>query len=144
MPRIEGAAGAYELPYEPIALLKPALASIKAACQYMGGVSRAKFYADVLPMLETVKFGTRNLVVVASMDRLIEFKRSLGVRKSEGSPGGECDVGPALPRMIEPAKVAQTTSRQRPKSQSRRICFADAAGVANETRPNEPGGISAQ
>jgi len=52
--------------------LKPALASIKAACEYMGGISRAKFYADILPLLETVKLGTRNFVVVSSMDRLIE------------------------------------------------------------------------
>jgi hypothetical protein len=51
--------------------LKPALASIAASCDYLGGISRAKFYSDILPLLETVKFGNRNLVVVASMDRLI-------------------------------------------------------------------------
>jgi len=55
--------------------LKPALASILDACAYMGGVSRAKFYADILPLLETVKLGRRNFVVVASMDRLIETSR---------------------------------------------------------------------
>ena len=55
--------------------LKPALASITASCAYLGGVSRAKFYADVLPLLETVKLGSRNFVVVASMDRLIEASR---------------------------------------------------------------------
>jgi hypothetical protein len=55
--------------------LKPTLASIKSACEYMGGISRAKFYADILPLLETVKFGSRNLVVVSSMDRLIEANR---------------------------------------------------------------------
>jgi hypothetical protein len=37
----------------------------------MGDVSRAKFYADVLPQLETIHIGTRHLVVVASIDRLI-------------------------------------------------------------------------
>jgi hypothetical protein len=57
------------------ASLKPALASIRAACEYMGGISRAKFYADILPRLETVKLGSRNLVVVESMDRLIEASR---------------------------------------------------------------------
>jgi hypothetical protein len=88
MPRTEGAAGAHELPYEPVGLLKPALASIKAACEYMGGVSRAKFYADLLPLLETVKFGTRNFVVVESMDRLIAAKRSPGVRKMEPNGAG--------------------------------------------------------
>jgi hypothetical protein len=41
----------------------------------MGGVGRAKFYADILPKLETVKLGRRNFVVVASMDRLIEASR---------------------------------------------------------------------
>jgi hypothetical protein len=86
MPPTEDSAGACELPYEPVAALKPALTSITAACDYMGGVSRAKFYADVLPLLETVKLGTRNFVVVESMDRLIAAKRSPGVRKSEGAP----------------------------------------------------------
>jgi hypothetical protein len=52
--------------------LKPALASIPDACKYMGGVSRAKFYIDVLPLLETIHVGTRHFVVVASIDRLIE------------------------------------------------------------------------
>jgi hypothetical protein len=55
--------------------LKPALASIKSSCEYMGGVSRSKFYSDVLPKLETVKLGGRNFVVIASMDRLIEANR---------------------------------------------------------------------
>jgi hypothetical protein len=45
------------------------------ACSYMGGISRAKFYADILPTLETVKLGRRNFVVVASMDALIEASR---------------------------------------------------------------------
>jgi hypothetical protein len=51
--------------------LKPVLASIPNSLKYMGGISRAKFYADVLPLLETVKIGSRNLVVVESMNRLI-------------------------------------------------------------------------
>jgi hypothetical protein len=56
---------------EQVAPLKPALVSIPVACEYLGGISRAKFYADILPFLETVKFGNRNLVVLASLDRLI-------------------------------------------------------------------------
>jgi len=40
----------------------------------MGDVSRAKFYADILPLLESVYFGARHFVVVASMDRLIAVK----------------------------------------------------------------------
>ena len=70
-----GALVEYETPHETIRPPKHALASIKASCQYMGGVSRAKFYADILPLLETVKLGSRNFVVVASMDRLIEANR---------------------------------------------------------------------
>jgi hypothetical protein len=51
--------------------LRPALVSILGACKYMGGVSRAKFYEDLLPHLETVHIGSRHFVVVESMDRLI-------------------------------------------------------------------------
>jgi hypothetical protein len=58
-------------PTSTTAPLKPALVSIRDACKYMGGVSRAKFYSDVLPQLETVHLGTRHFVVVASMDRFI-------------------------------------------------------------------------
>ena len=56
----------------PPEALKPALASIQDSCVYMGGISRAKFYSNILPQLLTVKLGRRNFVVVASMDRLIE------------------------------------------------------------------------
>jgi hypothetical protein len=55
--------------------LKPRLASIQNACRYMGDVSRAKFYADILPHLETVHFGKRHFVVVQSMDRFITARR---------------------------------------------------------------------
>ena len=85
MQKTEGAVSAYAAreaapiappsPAAPPGPLKPALASILDACTYMGGVSRAKFYADILPKLETVKLGRRNFVVVASMDRLIETSR---------------------------------------------------------------------
>jgi hypothetical protein len=52
--------------------LKPALASIPDACKYMGDLSRAKFYADVLPLLETIHIATRHFVLIASIDCLIE------------------------------------------------------------------------
>jgi hypothetical protein len=52
-------------------LLKPALISIRDACLYMGGISRSKFYNDVLPLLDTVKIGKRNFVTTDSVDRLI-------------------------------------------------------------------------
>jgi hypothetical protein len=51
--------------------LRPALASIADARKYLGGVSRAKFYADILSELESVHLGTRHFIVVASMDRYI-------------------------------------------------------------------------
>ena len=67
-PNTDTKAASQICPAEP---LKPALASIPDACKYMGDVSRAKFYSDVLPLLQTVHIGTRHFVVVASMDRLI-------------------------------------------------------------------------
>jgi hypothetical protein len=51
--------------------LRPALTSIPGACKYMGDISRAKFYSDILPKLETVHLGARHFVVVSSMDQLI-------------------------------------------------------------------------
>ncbi len=51
--------------------LAPALVSIAVACEYLGDISRAKFYADVLPSLEVVKLGNRTLILVASLDRFI-------------------------------------------------------------------------
>jgi hypothetical protein len=84
MPKNEGRAktyAAHDEPGNPAGHLRPALASIQASCVYMGGVSRAKFYADILPQLETVKLGKRNLVVVASMDRLIQASRTRPARQ---------------------------------------------------------------
>ena len=51
--------------------LKPALASVADACAYLGGISRAKFYLDVLPKLDTIKLGGRRLILVASLDKFI-------------------------------------------------------------------------
>jgi len=56
---------------------KPGLMSIPDSCRYLGDISRAKFYADILPKLDTVRVGSRNLVVVSSLDRYIcEHTRS--------------------------------------------------------------------
>jgi hypothetical protein len=76
--------------------LKPALASIPDACKYLGSVSRAKFYSDVLPLLETVHIGTRHFVVVASIDRLIEKLRE------NSAPSGV---------LSRPRRVASSKSR---------------------------------
>jgi hypothetical protein len=51
--------------------LRPALAAIPAALEYLGGPSRSKFYEDLLPQLDVVRFGSRTFVTVASLDRLI-------------------------------------------------------------------------
>jgi hypothetical protein len=50
---------------------KPALISIRDALYYLGGLSRSKFYTDVLPLVDTVKIGKRNFVTTDSLDRLI-------------------------------------------------------------------------
>jgi hypothetical protein len=115
MSRTEDAAAAYEPPQTPVAPLKPALASIEASCGYMGGVSRAKFYADILPLLEIVKLGTRTFVVVESMDRLIEANRSSGLCKCKGPPVEDGDLGPIRTEIMGPERVAQGTATRRPQ-----------------------------
>jgi hypothetical protein len=73
---------------EETAALKPALASIPNAIAYYGGVSRSKFYADILPLLKTVNFGARRFVVVSSMDQLIAERASVqsaGLKSHEGA-----------------------------------------------------------
>ena len=37
--------------------LRPALADIPGAIEYLGGPSRSKFYTDLLPRLDVVRFG---------------------------------------------------------------------------------------
>jgi hypothetical protein len=44
--------------------------SIADACRYLS-ISRAKFYADILPRLDSVPIGSRNLIVSISLDRYI-------------------------------------------------------------------------
>jgi hypothetical protein len=55
--------------------LRPALADIPGAIQYLGKPSRSKFYADLLPRLDVVRFGNRTFVTVESLDRLIAANR---------------------------------------------------------------------
>jgi hypothetical protein len=70
--------------------LRRALASIPDSCRYMGNVSRAKFYADILPELETVHLGARHFVVVSSMDRLIATltQKPTAQRPTQSERGG--------------------------------------------------------
>jgi hypothetical protein len=68
--------------------LKPALISIRDACFYMGGMSRSKFYNDVLPLCATVKIGKRIFVTTDSIDRLIAANQ----RSAQLQAGGP-DIG---------------------------------------------------
>ena len=51
--------------------LRPRFISIKEACDYLG-VSRAKFYVDLLSRVRTVRYGRRNLVDLESLDELAD------------------------------------------------------------------------
>jgi hypothetical protein len=90
----------------PTKALKPALASISDALKYCGNISRAKFYADILPELETVHFGTRHFVVVESMDRLIASKAKASTAVTKPFPASRSLLSsprltPALQRRPE-------------------------------------------
>jgi hypothetical protein len=109
--------------------LKPALASIKSSCEYLGGISRAKFYADILPLLETVKLGNRNFVVIESIDRLIQAKRGIAAPDDRVFSGG-CDIGPALPQRDRPVEVVPTT----PSERARIAAAADSPHLRGRSR----------
>jgi hypothetical protein len=53
---------------------RPALIGIGAAADYLG-IARSTFYARFLPDLETVRIGKRRMVVMASLDELVEKLR---------------------------------------------------------------------
>jgi hypothetical protein len=63
--------------------VKPALTDIPGACAYLGNLSRAKLYADILSDLDVVRFGSRTFVTIESLDRLIATNRKAA---SEPSP----------------------------------------------------------
>jgi hypothetical protein len=65
-------------PLLAVASLQPALADIPSAIDYLGRPSRSKFYADLLPHLDVVRFGSRTFVTVESLDRLIAAHRRRG------------------------------------------------------------------
>jgi hypothetical protein len=88
---------------EIVTTLKPALASINTAREYLGGGSRAKFYADVLPNLETIKLADsdkRRWVIVASMDRLIEARRPAVADVPTTDTADLAQVGPDLGQQV--------------------------------------------
>lgn len=51
--------------------LQPALTDIPGACSYLGDIGRSKFYADILPKLDVVRFGARTSITIESLDKLI-------------------------------------------------------------------------
>lgn len=69
--------------------LRPALASISTACRYLGDTSRAKFYADILPQLEVVKFGARTFVTIESLDRVIAANTRPAIKRRRTQPEDE-------------------------------------------------------
>lgn len=54
--------------------INPPLLSIGEAAAYLR-ISRAKFYADILPILESVRIGGRRLVYRDSLDKFIAAQR---------------------------------------------------------------------
>jgi hypothetical protein len=62
-------------PTVAVASLRPALADIPGAIDYLGKPSRSKFYADLLRHLDIVRFGSRTFVTIESLDRLIAAHR---------------------------------------------------------------------
>jgi hypothetical protein len=95
---------------EPVAevpaALKPALASIPNAIKYCGGISRSKFYSDILPLLQTVNFGARRFVVVSSMDRLIQERASVQGAGLKSHEDGSVNGAEAEGRQNEPGATA--------------------------------------
>jgi hypothetical protein len=98
--------------------LKPALASLVNGRKYLGDPSNSKFNADILPELETIKFkdtDKRRYIVVASMDRLIEARRTVAasISTTAVAEAAQAAVGPAL---------GQHVSRQDPATRTYRHC----------------------
>jgi hypothetical protein len=105
--RTESSNAISDPPLETARSIKPALASIKASCEYMGGISRSKFYGDITAELEIVKLGARTFVVVASMDRFIDAQPQAARDNRRALETPDTNV-PALPEH-HTAKVARTT-----------------------------------
>jgi hypothetical protein len=86
--------------------LTPALVDVPGARTYLGGPSRAKFYADLLPQLDVVKFGVRTFVTVESLDRLIAKNTRRALEQPSGS-GTETNT----PQQVGPSERAAFRAR---------------------------------
>jgi hypothetical protein len=51
----------------------------------LGNIGRSKFYSDLLPELDVVKFGTRTFITLESLERLIAANCQLAVEADEES-----------------------------------------------------------
>jgi len=69
--RADGRARGPASPTSAVDPFRPALTDIPGACAYLGNVGRSKFYSDLLPKLDIVRFGTRTFITLDSLDRLI-------------------------------------------------------------------------
>ena len=66
------------------ATLPPILTSILDAAKRLG-VSRAYFYTDILPHLETVRLGSRNLVCTESIEAFVESRKQVARQSGMGA-----------------------------------------------------------
>ena len=110
--------------HENLTTLKPALASIDTGRKYLGDPSKSKFYADILPDLETIKFNEndkRKWIIVASMDRLIEARRTAAadIPTTDAADLAQAAVGPALGQQVSGRDPAARTYRHRADELSR-------------------------
>jgi hypothetical protein len=95
--------------------MRPALASIPIAIDYLGKPSRSKFYADLLPLLDVVRFGNRTFVTIESLDRLIAANRRVA-RTLTNDDG----AAPARTSVLEPTTTPPTNREGEADSTGRR------------------------
>jgi hypothetical protein len=81
--------------------LPPRLISVQAAAR-RAGVCRSSFYLDWVPRLKTVRYGRRQLVDVASLDRLID-ELVAGTTTIKSTRAAAANVESLHPRRRKPA-----------------------------------------
>jgi hypothetical protein len=81
--------------------LRPALASIRDACRYLGDLSRSRVY-ELMPHLDVVHIGARSFITVESLDRLISVSRRAAVAPSGASDEMQIGSSVRLTREVHP------------------------------------------
>jgi hypothetical protein len=66
-----------------VCALQPALTDIPGALAYLGDVGRSKFYRDLLPQLDVVRFGARTFITIKSLDKLIRVHRQVATEAEQ-------------------------------------------------------------